>query len=209
MRRFITTILLLGGLTLFADDITTKDGVTYTNVKVIRKTPLGIELLSSEKAYWVDYRDLPNDVAVKYGYDPDKLKKYETDLQNSDGCTLDDNAAPDFPPVDTSSSATTPDDTNTYIYDPAIAVPVSGNFSFVYWNGNYYAWNQWHDWYWHHHWVYHHDRYYPAPYYYKHGIWENGKYYPYNPHRLYSGNPDYHVPAHHCSGYHGGGGHHR
>jgi hypothetical protein len=204
MIRLIVAALLLCVMTGFADDITTNDGVTYTGIQVVKKTPVGIEVLSGEKAYWVDYRDLPGNVAEKYGYNPDKLKQYEAELQANDGCLMSEKENPDFPPADTGS--TPPDSGNTYVYNPTNPVPFNGGYSYVYWNGNYYNWHRWHSWYWHHHWVNHNGRYYPASYYYRHGgVWENGKYYPYHHHRLYSEEhktPHY-VPSHHRS-YHGG-----
>lgn len=203
MIRFIVTALLLCVMTGFAEDITTNDGATYTDIRVVTKTPVGIELLSGEKACWVDYRDLPNDVAVKYGYNPDKLKQYEAELQANDGSLPVEKETPDFPPADLGTTQL--DSNNTYVYNPTNPVPFSGNYSYAYWNGNYYNWHRWHNWYWHHHWVNHNGRYYPASYYYRHGIWENGKYYPYHHHRLYSEDhktPHY-VPAHHRN-YRGG-----
>lgn len=213
MKQILAAIFLLGaGVLAQADDITTNDGVTYRNVRVVKKTPLGIEAVSSDKAYWIDYRDLPPDVAVQYGYDSNKLQAYESNLQANNGCAMADNAVPDCQPVDANNANPPVTQANTYVVNSGTPVvygfPGGGGYSYVYWNGGYYPWNAWHEWYWHHHWVNHNGRYYPAHYYYRHGVWENGKYYPYHPHRLYSGNPSeqHNYQSHECHGYHGGGG---
>ena len=210
MKQWAAIILaVMAAVTITADDFTTNDGVTYLGAQVVQTTPLGIKILVSGHYHWIDFRDLPADVAAKYGYNPDQLQNFENDLQVNGGSELAADAVPDVPPVNTDTAETPPTVDNTYVAsaDSPIVFPEVGvSYSYVFWNGHYYPWGPWNSWYWNHHWVNHNGRYYPAPVYYNHGVnynnkhypvdnychngqWQNGQYYSYHPNQFH--NPDY------------------
>lgn len=84
-------VLLLSALfaaTVLGEDITTIDGTTYKEIRITETTPLGINFVSDDRACWVDFRDLPPDVAAKYGYDPVKAAEFEKSLAQNQGSTV-------------------------------------------------------------------------------------------------------------------------
>ena len=93
MKRGYAVILLSALLTaaVSAEDVTTTDGTVYKDIKISETTPIGINFVSSEKACWVDFRDLPPDTAKKYGYDPAKAADFEKALAQNQGSTVNGN----------------------------------------------------------------------------------------------------------------------
>jgi hypothetical protein len=205
-----------------AADLATKDGKVYPDVAIAEVTPIGLAFISGGKAGWVDFRDLPEEVARKYGYDPKKAAAFEAQIEKNGGNMVGPNDAPDtagmpaeaaLDPQQVPMSATNTVevvDGQPVVYEPQY-FPSSGPVycnRWVYWHGHRYPYYWWHHWYWGHHWVYHHGRYYPWHYYHGHGVWYHGKYYPYHhgvlgPHHCGEAKP--HGAAHH-GGREGGGG---
>ena len=74
--------------TVLGEDITTTDGTVYKDIRVTEITPIGINFVSNEKACWTDFRDLPPDVAQKYGYDPAKAAEFEKSLAQNQGSNV-------------------------------------------------------------------------------------------------------------------------
>ena len=100
MKKIFALLLLsvLFAVTVMAEDITAIDGTVYKNIKITEITPIGINFVCEEKACWVDFRDIPPDVANKYGYDPVKAAEFEKALAQNQGGNVVDNAmdaAPD------------------------------------------------------------------------------------------------------------------
>ena len=112
MKKGYAVLLLSALLTaaVSAEDITTTDGTVYKDIKISETTPIGINFVSGDKASWVDFRDLPPEVAQKYGYDPAKAAEFEKVLVQNQGSTVTANmpvTAPAVasPPVAVSSQA--------------------------------------------------------------------------------------------------------
>lgn len=213
-------LLLLAPGFARAADLVTKEGVTYPDVTITETLPIGLSFISGGKAGWIDFRDLPDDVARQYGYRPKKAEEFESRLAQTGGDMVSPSDAPNMKSLPTEGALDaqavpqTPENTvvvdagQNLIYEPAI-FPSSGPVCvkrWVYWHGHHYPWYWWHHWYWGHHWVYHHGRYYPWHYYHGHGIWYHGRYYPYHhgvlKHHCTESKP--HEASHH--GEHGGGG---
>ena len=178
----------------FAKDLSTNTGVTYTDVTITEKTPIGVFFISQGKGGWLDFRDMTDQEQKEYGYDCAKADEFEQKLVQNQGNMVPPDGAPDMdniPPeanLDSNTVPQTPENTTVIqpgqqvTYDPAYfqsAAPVYNN-GWVYWNGRHYPYYWWHHWYWHHHWVYSNGRYYPWHYYHNHGVWYHGKYYPYH-----------------------------
>lgn len=76
---FIVSLLICSSALITAEDITTLDGKTYTDVRDVSLKPNGLFFVtgsgSSMKGVTVPYASLPDDVKVKYHYDP-----YELDM---------------------------------------------------------------------------------------------------------------------------------
>jgi hypothetical protein len=196
MRKMLCwlSVLLLQAALIQAMDLVTRDGTTYKDVTISETTPIGLSFLSEGKAGWVDFRDLPDAVAKKYGYDPVKAKEFEQQITENGGNMVSSTDAPDLNGMPTEANLdvnTVPQtDANTTIissgspvsYDPTYfqsSGPVYQN-RWVRWNGRYYPSYWWHHWWWSHHWVNHNGRYYPWHYFHHHGVWYHGKYYPYH-----------------------------
>lgn len=61
---------------LLADDLTTVSGKTYTNARVFSVEPDGITVMHEAGAAKVPFTDLPQEIQIKYGYDPQKALEY-------------------------------------------------------------------------------------------------------------------------------------
>jgi hypothetical protein len=75
MKKFLTLVAIsLATSRLLADDITTLDGKTYTDVRDVALKPTGLFFVSgtgdSMQGVTVPYDNLPDDVKRKYHYDP-------------------------------------------------------------------------------------------------------------------------------------------
>lgn len=75
MKIILTLLAItLAASRLLADDITTMDGKTYTDVKDVSLKPNGLFFVAgsgdSEQGVTVPYDNLPDDVKQKYHYDP-------------------------------------------------------------------------------------------------------------------------------------------
>ncbi len=211
MKAAVMAVVLSVCVTMYAKDLTLNDGTTYKDIQVTRVTPIGLEFTSDGKAGWVDFRDLPENVAKEYGYDPQKAEDFEKQIAQNQGNMVDPQGAPpsDIPQdanLDTQTVPQTPQNTQvvepgqTVLYEPQYfpnAAPVYyGNW--VNWGGRYYPYYWWHNWYWGNHWVYNNGRYYPWNYYHNHGTWYHGKYYPYH-HGLLEKNRCNETKAHNMS----------
>lgn len=121
MKKIFAPLLLsvLFAVTVMAEDITAIDGTVYKNIKVTEITPIGINFVCEEKACWVDFRDLPPDIANKYGYDPVKAAEFEKALAQNQGVNVVDNAA------DAAPDGTIPESSNVPAA-PQPAMPSSG-----------------------------------------------------------------------------------
>ncbi|MHB9138325.1 MAG: hypothetical protein ACYC4Q_02860 [Victivallaceae bacterium] len=113
MKKIFALLLLsvLFAVTVIAEDITTIDGTVYKNIKITEITPIGVNFVCEERACWVDFRDLPPDVANKYGYDPVKAAEFEKSLAQNQGGNVVDNAtegAPDGTIYDGSDAPAAP-----------------------------------------------------------------------------------------------------
>lgn len=76
MKAYIIIGLIFIPMFLYADDITTIKGKTYTDVAVQRVDPDGISIKHSAGLGKLYFSELPPDIQAKYGYDPIKHQKY-------------------------------------------------------------------------------------------------------------------------------------
>jgi len=94
MKRYAVLLLFaLFAATVMGEDITTIDGTVYKDIRITETTPIGLNFVSNDKACWVDFRDLPPDVAQKYGYDPAKAAEFEKALSQNQGSVVPGNPA--------------------------------------------------------------------------------------------------------------------
>ncbi len=94
MKRYAVLLLFaLFAATVMGEDITTIDGTVYKDIRITETTPIGLNFVSNDKACWVDFRDLPPDVAQKYGYDPAKAAEFEKALAQNQGSAVPGNPA--------------------------------------------------------------------------------------------------------------------
>ncbi|MCP4176350.1 MAG: hypothetical protein GY756_01125 [bacterium] len=81
---FLVTLLSIG---VFAVDITTLDGKSYTNAEVIRKMQNGIIISYKDKNGFNDvlllnFKNLPAKIKTQYGYKPEVYNEYEKQHQS-------------------------------------------------------------------------------------------------------------------------------
>ena len=94
MKRYAVLLLFaLFAATVMGEDITTIDGTVYKDIRITETTPIGLNFVCNDKACWVDFRDLPPDVAQKYGYDPAKAAEFEKALSQNQGSAVPGNPA--------------------------------------------------------------------------------------------------------------------
>jgi len=73
--KAIPALLLLvvcAALTAPADDLTTITGITYKNATITGHDAVGLKIMFDDGFARVRFRDLPDELRVKYGYDPAK-----------------------------------------------------------------------------------------------------------------------------------------
>ncbi len=116
-RYAVLLLFALFAATVQCEDITTIDGTVYKDIRVTERTPIGINFVSNDKACWADFRDLPPDVAQKYGYDPAKAAEFEKALAQNQGSTVTGD-----PAEMVADKAALEEDT----IPPAVATPVQG-----------------------------------------------------------------------------------
>src|SRR5258707_9397250 len=74
--RLLTFLILPFVSVALADDFKTLTGKEYKNATVSRVEPDGIVLTSKSGVSKVYFTDLPKDVQVRFGYDPEKATAY-------------------------------------------------------------------------------------------------------------------------------------
>ncbi len=209
-RYAVLLLFALFAVAVLGDDITTIDGTVYKDIRVTEITPLGINFDSNAQACWIDFRDLPADVAKKYGYDPVKAAEFEKALDQNQGnavtgnqsvmvgdnTVLEENTNPAQEVNVAGGTATGGAVVNApSVPSPQVIIvnngdPVIYNQQIIYeaatsvwvlWAGRYYPRSYWHYWYWKDRYVSWNGRYYPAHCYYRGGAWDRGQNYNYAP----------------------------
>jgi hypothetical protein len=74
--KVLMFLMLCFALVTLADDFKTIDGKEYKNVTVRRVEPDGIVLITSAGISKVYFTELPKDVQVRFGYDPQRATAY-------------------------------------------------------------------------------------------------------------------------------------
>ena len=75
-RKILTFLILSFTSTAFAEDFKTLDGKEYKDATVSRVEPDGIVLTSKSGISKVYFTELPKDVQIRFGYDPQKATAY-------------------------------------------------------------------------------------------------------------------------------------
>ncbi len=81
MKFATMAVVLLLGVSAFADDITTLDGKTYKNVKVTTSDPISITVSHSTGAGRILFAEIDAELQKKYGYDAAKAAAYLDELK--------------------------------------------------------------------------------------------------------------------------------
>ena len=78
-RKILTFLILSFTSTAFAEDFKTLDGKKYKDATVSRVEPDGIVLTSKSGISKVYFTELPKDVQIRFGYDPQKATAYSAE----------------------------------------------------------------------------------------------------------------------------------
>ena len=75
-------------------DITTRSGKVFEDARLERVNPDGIDIgYVNEKGHYVlkglRFQDLPEELQKKFGYDPEKSRKFETEVKKYEGKDID------------------------------------------------------------------------------------------------------------------------
>lgn len=81
MKRLVFTLVLLMGVSAFADDITMLDGKTYRNVQVTSSDPISITVSHSTGAGRILFAEMDAELQKKYGYNAAKAAAYLDELK--------------------------------------------------------------------------------------------------------------------------------
>lgn len=196
----VAVVAVLVGMEGLARDITTNDGVTYKDVKIVEVTPIAISVLVNNKVVEIDFVDLPKEIQDEFKYDPDNAAGFEEAMSEqvskmrekldstSPTAQSSDQAFPPPSPVtpvtpavpvnqlasqDSQSVGGSDSTTQPPTYPPTTEVVYGGGAGAGWSSPVPYCWNN-QNWWWYN------GHYYPWNHF-SGGCWYNGHYYPYHP----------------------------
>ena len=81
INAFALMLLILAPRSLYAEEITTTKGKTYSNIVVQRVEPDGITIKHAAGLGKIYFSELPPEIRQKYGYDAEKHRQYYSEQQ--------------------------------------------------------------------------------------------------------------------------------